>query len=253
MVAGRRLWGEDEQQPAQHHAARGGDLGVVALGEDGVGTREARQLGGRVEAGRPVDEEDDPDAEGAEQEDRSAQAGTVAAPREHRQAGGQQGDRDQRIGVGVDRGLEPDFGGARHSRQPGVAWLAHLDPAVVDELGGDQAGGGSDDHAADRPLGSDHGARPRCLSRRLGGGAAGAALGEAEAAQKEDRKRPQPPAAPAGQAPGAGVERPAPAPQPPRNALPGAAGVAAGADERRLGRPQQPIDAPIDPACPLHE
>jgi hypothetical protein len=44
MVAGCRLWGEDEQRTAEHHAPRRGDLGVEAVGEDRLGTGEASQL-----------------------------------------------------------------------------------------------------------------------------------------------------------------------------------------------------------------
>jgi hypothetical protein len=252
MVAGRRLWGEDEQQAAEHHAPGRGDLGVEALGEDGFRAREAGQLGGRVEAGGPVDEQDDRDAQGAEQEDRPTEAGAVAARRDHRERCGQQRDRNQHVGVGVDGGLEADFRGRRNSRQPGVARLAHLDPAVVDELGRDQAGGGGDDHGADRALGADSRACPGRLPHAPGGAAVGGAVGQAEGAEEADRQRPQPPTAPARQPPGTGVERPAQAPQPLRPTAADATGVSGGPDQPRLGRPQKPIHAAIDPACPLN-
>ena len=63
MVAGRRFRGEDEQGAAQHQPARRGELGVEALFEDRRRTREQRGLRAGVEAGGPVDEEDDGGAE----------------------------------------------------------------------------------------------------------------------------------------------------------------------------------------------
>ena len=54
--------------------------------------------------------------------------------------------------MGVAGGLDVDGRRLRRFGQARVAGLADLDAAVVDELGDEQAGGGGDDHAADRPL-----------------------------------------------------------------------------------------------------
>jgi hypothetical protein len=69
MVAGRRLWGRNEERSAQHQAGRGGDLGVEAVVEDGLGTGEARRLAAGIDACRQIDEEDDGEAEQAEGKD----------------------------------------------------------------------------------------------------------------------------------------------------------------------------------------
>jgi hypothetical protein len=61
--------------------------------------------------------------------------------------------------VGLARRLGGD-GGRRRRRQARVAGLADLDRAVIDELGDRQAGGGSDDDEADRPLWRQHRAGP---------------------------------------------------------------------------------------------
>jgi hypothetical protein len=74
MVAVRRFWGHNKEQPAQHQSARGGDLGVEAVLEDRGGAGELRGLGARVEPGRPVDQEDDREAEQPEGEDDAAEA-----------------------------------------------------------------------------------------------------------------------------------------------------------------------------------
>ncbi len=49
-------------------------------------------------------------------------------------------------------------GGRRRRGQSGVARLADLDGAVLDELGDRQAGGGGEDNEADRTLRRQHGA-----------------------------------------------------------------------------------------------
>jgi hypothetical protein len=74
MVAGRRLWGHNEQRAAEHQAGRGGDLGVEAVVEDRLRAGEARCLDAGVEAGREVDREDQSEAEQPEREDDPAQA-----------------------------------------------------------------------------------------------------------------------------------------------------------------------------------
>ena len=51
MVAGCRFWGEDEEQAAQDHARRRGQLGVEALLENGGGAGEQGGLRAGVQAG----------------------------------------------------------------------------------------------------------------------------------------------------------------------------------------------------------
>jgi hypothetical protein len=160
MVAGRSLWGEDEQEASHHQARGGGQLGVEALVEDGAGAGEARGLRPGVEAGPHVDGEDHGEAERPEDEDDPAERSTAAVAHNDRcQRCGQQGDGDQQEGVCVEGSLDADGGGAG-PRQPGVGVAPDLNPPVVDELGGDQAGGGGEDHDAGPALGREHGAAP---------------------------------------------------------------------------------------------
>jgi hypothetical protein len=52
--------------------------------------------------------------------------------------------------------------------EAGIAGLADLDPAVLDELRRDQARGRCQDDAADRPFGGEDGADPGCgLDRQV--------------------------------------------------------------------------------------
>jgi hypothetical protein len=63
MVAGRRLWGCNEERSAQHQAGCGGDLGIEGVIKDGLRAREARRLAARIEARWEIDEEDHGEAE----------------------------------------------------------------------------------------------------------------------------------------------------------------------------------------------
>jgi hypothetical protein len=74
MVAGRRLWGHNEEKAAQHKTGRSGDLSVKAVVENRLGAGEARCLASHVEAGGQVDQKNHGEAEQAEREDDSAQA-----------------------------------------------------------------------------------------------------------------------------------------------------------------------------------
>ena len=97
MVASRRLWGEDKQRSAQHQARRRGELGVEALLEDGGRSGEEGGLRSGVEAGGPVDEEDDAGGEKAEHEygpSQSPPAGPGGGDPERR---GDQRHRDQEV------------------------------------------------------------------------------------------------------------------------------------------------------------
>jgi elongation factor G len=157
MVAGRRFWGHNEENPAQHQSGRGGDLGVEAVVEDRLGAGEAGGLSTRVEAGRQVDEEDDGEAEQAEHEDGSPQpAAPLVAQDDEGEGCGQQCHRDEQKGVCFACGLGV-HGRCACRRQPGVAQLTDLNRAVLDELRGDQAGGGTEDGEADRSLRSEYG------------------------------------------------------------------------------------------------
>ncbi len=173
MVAGRRLRGEDEQRAAEHDARGRGDLGVKASLEDRSGAGKAGELRRGVEAGRPVDEQHHPEAERPEQKDRAPKAGPVPPGGEDREPGGQQRDRDQRPGVGIERGLKPDPRCLGEPGEAAVARLTDLDTPVSRELRRDQTGGGGDDHSADSAIRREHrararraAARPRCGSAR---------------------------------------------------------------------------------------
>ncbi len=156
MVAGRRLWSEDEQHSAQHQAGGSGDLGIEAVVEDGLCAGEARGLGAHVEARRQVDEEDHGEAEESEGEDDPAQpAPAIVAQRRQREEGGEGGNGDQEEGMRFAGAFAAD-GGRACSGQTGIAGLADLYCAVIDELGGNQTDGRADDGQADCPLGCQH-------------------------------------------------------------------------------------------------
>jgi elongation factor G len=223
MVAGRRLWGYNEERAAQHQARSGGDLGVEAVIEDRLGAGEAGRLGAGVEAGRQVDEEDDGQAEQAQREDDPPQA-TPPLAVQHRQgeAGGEQGHGDEQVGMGLAGGLRAHGRGARR-RQPGVTGLADLDRAVIDELGGEETGRGAEDRQADRPLRRQHATGPGRDALRAGGSAQQALFDPGEAAEEKRPCGPQSPAQAAGE----------------RSAAP------SGAGEPRPGTRQQAVRAPI--------
>ena len=250
MVAGRRFRGEDEQGATQHQPSRRGELGVEAILEDRCRAGEEGCLRAGVEAGGPVDEEDDGGAQQAEDEDDPAQLRPPPAGRGQRQHGGQQPHGHQQVGVGVDRSL--GVHGRRPGRlgQAGVAGAADLDAAVVDELGGQQTGGGGGDHAADRPLRGDRGARPGRGPHRPCREDLRASLEEAEKAQAEHPDRAQAPARPAQQAAGAAAPGLRPAQQPLRPALRAPPRPGPPAQDRRLGANEEAVDPAVDPARP---
>ena len=78
MVAGRRLWSEDEQQAADHQPGGGGDLGVEAVEQDGARAGEARAELADVETSRKVYEEDDRETDEPKPEDDAPE--TLLAP-----------------------------------------------------------------------------------------------------------------------------------------------------------------------------
>jgi hypothetical protein len=160
MVAGRRLWGCNEQHSAQHQAGRGGNLGIEGVIKDGLGAGEARRLRTYVEASWEIDKEDHGKADQPEREDDPTQAAPpVVAQHGKGEDGGEHGDGDQEEGMRFAGTLGADGGSARR-RQAGVARLADLDGTVIDELSRDQADGRTDDGQADRPLRRQHGTDP---------------------------------------------------------------------------------------------
>jgi hypothetical protein len=141
MVAGRRLWGHNEQRATQHQACGRCDLSVEAVVENRFGAGESRGLGTGVEAGWEVNEKGNRKAEQAKCEDDPPEpAPALVAEGDQGEAGGEQRHWDQQVGVGL-AGRFGSHRGRGRRRQPGVARLADLDGSVVDELGDDQAGG----------------------------------------------------------------------------------------------------------------
>ena len=191
MVAGRCFWGEDEQGTAQHQPGRRGDLGVEAVVEDRPGAGEAGGLGSSVKTRRQVDKEDDGEAEQAKQEDDPPQAtAPLVTDREERQHRSGQGNRDQQVGVGRPGGPCPDRGRGGGG-QAGVARLADLHRAVVDELRGDQQSRRGDDGQADPPLGGEHGTGARRRPPRPGSTAQQAPFQPGKSSQDEYACGPQ--------------------------------------------------------------
>ena len=246
MVAGRRLWGDDEERAAEHQPRSGGELGVEAVLEHRGRAGEHRRLFADVESLRPVDEKDDEGAEQAEDEDDAPEARPAAEAGEQAESAGGDRDRHQQVGVGVDRGLERHGRRLRDFGQALVAGLADLDPAVVDELRDQQTGGGGDDGGADRPFGREDRARPSGGADRRSGRPPPGPLADAERPQEEDAERPQPPAAPAQRPHSACVQRPSPAQQAPTPANARQARLAAVAQDRPLGSDQNAVHATVD-------
>jgi elongation factor G len=208
MVAGRRLWGQDKEQSGQHQAARRGELGVEASAEDGGRSGEAGRLCALVEPGRHVDEEDDREGERAEGDDDATEAPPAPVGRDdHRQRRGQQGHRQQQVGMGL-AGLFRSNRGWGGGWQPCVAWLPDLDGTVVDELGDREAGGDGGDRRADRPLRRKHGARsprqPDCQVSRP----QQASFDPCQDAEEAHAERAQSPSRPASPAPRPGIGPP---------------------------------------------
>jgi hypothetical protein len=195
MVAGRRLGGGDQQGAAKDQPRCRCQLGIEAVLENSCGSRETRGLRTDVEPGRQIDQQDDREAEDAEDGDDAPQLAATGAHRRNRKDSGEQGDRDQHVEVRLPGGP----GSNRRWRcggQPGVTGLPHLDRAVINELRGDQAGRGGDDHGADRTVGRDRCADAnRCApcSRRRG---ACASLRKRQAAEEHYAEWAQAPAKP---------------------------------------------------------
>jgi len=169
MVAGRRLWGRNEERAAQHQAGGGGDLGVEAVIEDRFGAGEAGGLDTRIEADRQIDEEDDREADKAEHEDDPSQAPSpFVAHRDEGQEGGEQRDGNQHECVRLAGGLHVHRRRACR-RQSGIAQLVDFNRAVVDELCGDKTGRCAEDREADRPLRGEYGADTGSAAPRPGG------------------------------------------------------------------------------------
>ncbi len=110
-----------------------------------------------------------------------------------------------------------------------VAGLPDLDRAVVDELGGEEAGAGGEDHGADRPFRGEDRARPRCDPDRQVAGRQQAPFEHRERSQEEHPDRPQPTS------------------QPARPPLRGGGDPAGEARERRPDPHHEAIDAAIEP------
>jgi hypothetical protein len=186
MVAGRGFWGDNEQRAAQHQARRSGDLGVEAVVEDRFGAGETGGLGAGVEACRKVDEKNHGDAEQAEHKDDPTQPPpSLVAQSEEGENAASQRNRNQQEGVSLPGGSRID-GGRAGRRQAGIARLADLDRAVLDELGGDQAGGGGEDGQADRPLWGEQRADPGRRALRPGAAAQQPPFEYGQAAEEEN-------------------------------------------------------------------
>jgi hypothetical protein len=227
MVAGRSPRGHGEKQSSEHQPRAGDELRVEAALEDRRGAREARGEVADVAPGGKIDEEDDPDADQAEDEDDPAKPVATGPPSDQRQRGADQPERDQEVGMGGACRLHSDERGGGGG-QAGVAGLPDLDPAVIDELRGDQAARRSEDHAADRPFGSDPGAGTgRGPDRPLPG------LQQPPFEQREAAQEKHP-------------DRPKAAPEPPRPALGDRREAARPTRDRRPRPHEQAVDSPID-------
>jgi elongation factor G len=191
MVAGGGFWGDNEERAAQHQAGGGGDLSVEAVIEDRLGAGEACRLDTCIEARRQVDEEDDGKADQAEHEDDSPQAPPpLVTQRDQGQEGREQRDGNQQEGVRLPGGLH--IHGRRACRwQPGIAQLADLYRAVVDELCGDQADGGAEDGEADRPPRGEDGADAGRATPRPARAAQQPSFKQGQGAEEENTDRAQ--------------------------------------------------------------
>jgi hypothetical protein len=157
MVAGRESRSQNEQQSGEHQPGRGGELGVVPDLQDRRGSREARRQLADVEPGRTVDEEDDGEADEAEGEYDPAEPVAPGEGGEQADRDRDRTDRDEQVGVCGAGGFDA-LERRRGAGQARVAGLSDLDPAVVDELRGDEKAPGGEDHAADRPFRGEKGA-----------------------------------------------------------------------------------------------
>ncbi len=123
----------------------------------GGGAGEARGLGTLVEPVRQVDEEDHREREQTEGRDQEAEPLRFPAQRQRSEDHRQDADGDQQVGVGGTGRARFDGGsGGGHVAEAGVAGLADLHRAVINELGGDEEGaGGNQDRGCRSPRG-DH-------------------------------------------------------------------------------------------------
>jgi hypothetical protein len=137
MVSGRGPRSENEQQSAEHQARRGRQLGVEAALQHRRGPREAGRLRPGVEAGGPVDEKDDGQAEETEEEDDSAEPVAPRPDREQGERDGDRSDRDEQEAVCGTGGFAVDQRGRRRG-QARISGLPDLHRGVVDELRRDQ-------------------------------------------------------------------------------------------------------------------
>ena len=235
----RRRAGVEAVGPGRRSRRRSGRPGRRGRG------RPAGRRGGRRRRSSGAEPEDDP------AEPRGGRRAAAASAEDR----GEQGDRDQEEGVGVDRRLRGRPSERAAIGQSGVTGLADLDPAVVDELGGEQADGEEPTIAtADRRARGVSTALARVEARTAQAAvAARRALGTARAVagrrtpigrSRRPIQRTQPSER--------GSRRAWPAQQPLRPAA-SRRGVARWAprDQRRLGPEDQPVDLSIDAARPL--
>jgi elongation factor G len=181
---------------------------------------------------REVDEEDHGDRDQAQRDYAESEPATITPGAEQPEDGGDQPQRKQQIGVRLAGGADVEGGRPGDSGQIRVAGLSDLDPAVVDELRGDEAGAGGEDDEAD-------GSSWRYYRAGGGGGARGESataaqqpLCQGEAAEEESGRRAQERSDPAGE--GAGErERATPPPQ-----------------QHRMGSLESAVGDPIGPPRP---
>jgi hypothetical protein len=83
---------------------------------------------------REVDEEDHGDRDEADPDHAEAEPAAIAASAQHSEDDGEKAERNQQVGVRLARRADVDGGRLGDTRQPGVAGLPYLHPAVVDEL-----------------------------------------------------------------------------------------------------------------------
>jgi hypothetical protein len=239
MVAGRGLRGGNEKRPAQHQTGRGGQLGVEACVDHGLGPGEAGGLHPDLAGRGEVDQQHQRQAGQPEAEDHPAEPSPSPVAEHHqRQRGGNRRHRQQQVEVRCAGGLNVD-GGRRRRRQARVAGLPQLDPVVVDELRGGQAGGRPHDCQADPALGGQHPACPHGARDRK---VAGPQQQPFEPARHSQHRAQQQDAD--------GSQDPAQSPAPARGDRPGATDPAL---QPRPGAVQPPVRPGVGPAAPGDE
>ncbi len=156
--------------------------------KDRCGAREARRLGADIGAGGQVDDQDQGDAEQAQADDDASQAAAFGAQHYRGDEGGDQGERDQDIGVGGAGGFAGD-GRRRRRGQPGVGRLTDLDAAVGDELRDDEADRRGEDQEGDPSRRGKQAAGPGRAAGRQRRHSPQHPFAAAEAPQCQDRNR----------------------------------------------------------------